>query len=475
MNIYRKYSLEKGSKKYYCPSCTKKTLVRYLDTETGEHVNDDVGRCDREIKCQYHYRPYEYLKDHKVLTTSKNQHNVSERTAAITKRECDKIYSIPMRYLAKSVGTTSTKTVLLLNNFYLFLVKKFGVRIANKTFEQFYVGSTYFRFRFTDHKGYSSPKGRSTIFWLIDEKNRIRGGQVVLFNHFEYNCATVKIPERHVRPVYLAINRHFKDTSQTIPKWLEEYQQDAPKIPILFGLHQLNSIDFNKPIAICESYKTAIISSIYLPNFTWMATGSLSYLSRDRLLPLKGRNIILFPDVGAYDKWMLKAKNLEGLANIQISRFLEDIATEDDREKGIDLADYLLRFKLADFNNSVQINRDYRIKQICSKYPNVRSLVERLNLVVEKVTERKSKPVEPLNGCSQENGSKAKILVEKLRGLQIPPGNLELSRGVTIINCERFLLANLRRIERYDPTSAVFKASYDHLSKYCLKVSSTRE
>src|SRR5690554_4535334 len=53
-----RYTLEKGSKKYHCPECNKKTFVRYIDTETGNYLPEQYGRCDRENNCAYHLNPY---------------------------------------------------------------------------------------------------------------------------------------------------------------------------------------------------------------------------------------------------------------------------------------------------------------------------------------------------------------------------------------------------------------------------------
>jgi len=59
-----RYILEKGSKKYHCPECTKRRFVLYIDTETGEYLPDHYGRCDRESKCSYQLNPYKdgYIK-----------------------------------------------------------------------------------------------------------------------------------------------------------------------------------------------------------------------------------------------------------------------------------------------------------------------------------------------------------------------------------------------------------------------------
>lgn len=64
---------------------------------------------------------------------------------------------------------------------------------------------------------------------------------------------------------------------------------------------------------------------------------------------LKGRKVILFPDVNCLEKWQEKAEKLSGLASLTISDLLEQEATEAERMEGLDLADYLLRFNYKGF------------------------------------------------------------------------------------------------------------------------------
>ena len=66
-----KYILEpyKGiNTRYRCPECNNrdKTFVRYIDTETGEHIAPGVGRCNRESNCSYHYTPKQYFQDNNI-------------------------------------------------------------------------------------------------------------------------------------------------------------------------------------------------------------------------------------------------------------------------------------------------------------------------------------------------------------------------------------------------------------------------
>ncbi|MFD2937623.1 PG0870-related protein [Spirosoma flavum] len=36
----------------------RKTLSRYVDTQTGEPLPGKYGRCDQESNCGYHLKPY---------------------------------------------------------------------------------------------------------------------------------------------------------------------------------------------------------------------------------------------------------------------------------------------------------------------------------------------------------------------------------------------------------------------------------
>jgi hypothetical protein len=65
--VDHRFELERGGLKYACPACKKMRFVRYVDTSTGETVDDVVGRCDREDSCGYHLTPREHF-----LMTGKN-------------------------------------------------------------------------------------------------------------------------------------------------------------------------------------------------------------------------------------------------------------------------------------------------------------------------------------------------------------------------------------------------------------------
>ena len=65
MSKYRfhlqKYSL--GSK-IACPSCERpRCFVKYVDEEGVVSFSNEVGKCDHEISCGYHYTPRDFFRD----------------------------------------------------------------------------------------------------------------------------------------------------------------------------------------------------------------------------------------------------------------------------------------------------------------------------------------------------------------------------------------------------------------------------
>ena len=83
-----------------------------------------------------------------------------------------------------------------------------------------------------------------------------------------------------------------------------------------FGLHLLPLYP-SKHIAIVESEKTALVASIFYPQFLWIATQGKGYLDKYRSEVLRGRVLVLFPDRDALEDnekgrgWKERARELE--------------------------------------------------------------------------------------------------------------------------------------------------------------------
>ncbi len=94
-------------------------------------------------------------------------------------------------------------------------------------------------------------------------------------------------------------------------------------------------------VCIAESEKSALISAAFFPNDIWLASGGIQGLTIEKCQILKGRKVVLFPDLGAYDKWSIKAKEIlkQIPCKIKVSNKLELIATPEAKAKGLDVAD----------------------------------------------------------------------------------------------------------------------------------------
>ncbi len=128
--------------------------------------------------------------------------------------------------------------------------------------------------------------------------------------------------------------------------WAHKLLDDADSFNLkqcLFGEHLLSQ-DNSNTVAIVESEKSALIASHYLPNYTWLATGGKDICMRDdNLKVLQGRRVILFPDLGATERWRTKIAIFERLGiDVKLFETLEENATNEQRQSGYDIADFLL-------------------------------------------------------------------------------------------------------------------------------------
>lgn len=322
MNPKYRYVFTKGGRKYQCPLCRKLRFVRYFDTDTGQLLPEQYGRCDREHNCGYLLDPY---KDGFVSSTDKCQEIGNKHYIKPIKKEPPNLMLpslIPLNHLHESMQPSKP------NNFIIWLKSRFDAENINKIASLYKIGS-------------SCHWNGATVFWQIDKSGWIRTGKIMLydkltgkrikepFNHINWIHSTLKIPEFNLKQCF-------------------------------FGEHLLR-IQPSKIIALVESEKTAIIASLYFPRFIWMATGGKNgskWYKPEVFEIVKDRNIILFPDLRCFEDWERKAKALQKEftgTSIKTSDFLERNATENDKNQGYDLADYI---QICDINSlkSNQVN-----------------------------------------------------------------------------------------------------------------------
>lgn len=215
-----------------------------------------------------------------------------------------------------------------------YLIGKFGLAIADTLVGNYRIGTS-------DHWH------GATIFWQLDTTGHVRSGKIMLYN--KATGKRVKQPFNHITWAHVLIvgkTESQKNRKQKLSDLcgLPDFRtQEFNLKQCLFGEHLLITSPY-KPVAIVESEKTAIIASALMPAFIWLACGSLDGLSLNKCRVLQGRQVMLFPDVNAYNRWKIKALELQRAmpgTKFTVSTELERLATADDKKQGVDLGDVL--------------------------------------------------------------------------------------------------------------------------------------
>ena len=129
----------------------------------------------------------------------------------------------------------------------------------------------------------------AAIFWQIDHCNRVRTGKIM-----NYDPTTGK--RRKGEEAYLNWVHSLLRNDGALPEGWELEQ-------CLYGEHLLN-LRPTAIVALAEGAKTAHIGSALMPDMVWVAVDAMLSLSEERLAPLKGRSVILFPDEGrGFKEW----------------------------------------------------------------------------------------------------------------------------------------------------------------------------
>jgi hypothetical protein len=287
-----KYELQRGSKHIICPNCQKKTFKPYVDSVTGEVVNPSrYGRCERIQSCRYHRYPK--IREDDIE---------SSRYVPPAPEEIK-----PLDFVDKDL-MQATFNEFKSNVFFMYLVKLFGIEKAYQLQEAYNIGTA---------------KGGGTIFWQEDRKGNVRTGKVMY-----YHPNGKRIKERNSWFVHKKISENFN------------YRQ------CFFGLH-LTTLD--KPVALCESEKTAIIMSVFEPEYTWIASGGSEMLNDERLFELPRLDKV-YADNGQFEKWERKTRAFEPEMDISVDNAVNNGILKE----GDDILDlYLAREKKNELNLAI--------------------------------------------------------------------------------------------------------------------------
>ena len=327
--IQFKYTLDKSSKKFICPKCNKKSFVKYIETETNDYLSDEFGRCDRQSSCQYFLTPEKEQATFKVVDiprpeTSFHEYNLVSQSGRNYKQ----------------------------NNFVQFLRTIFSDAQVKEVILKYLIGT-------------SKYWNGATIFWQIDNDEKVRHGKIMLFN-----------PETGKR-VKDQNGNGFINSVRSVLK-LKDFNLNQ----CLFGLHLINETN-TKTIALVESEKTAVLMSVFKPEYTWLSTGSKGGLKHEFLKPIKQYKIVAFPDKSEYKDWLDKATELNGFGfNIVVNDWLEQQSNYVD---GTDLADVYINEKTT-IEQSIKVevnysNTEQAIHRIQEYTPEIWELIKTFDLV----------------------------------------------------------------------------------------------
>lgn len=156
------YSLQKykGRKtRFQCPECLEKfEFTKYIHNETGEYIDDSVGRCNNQDKCGYHKPPREYFKEKGIHVEN---YSIT-KVPPINKNPS----FIDEEILINSLYSDNQKS-----NLFHFLYQYFDENKVRKVFHKYFVGV-------------SNKWLKAIIFWQVDKQMKVRSGKIMRYNAF---------------------------------------------------------------------------------------------------------------------------------------------------------------------------------------------------------------------------------------------------------------------------------------------------
>ena len=155
------------------------------------------------------------------------------------------------------------------NNFISYLYSKYPADRVKKAINMYHIGTS---------------EKKATVFWYVNKKQLIQKSKHIWYNSNGKRTDYFKVPYKN---------------------------EDGYRF-CLFGEHLLKNN--SKPIILVESEKSAIICSIEMPDFTWLAYSGINGLTDEKVKSLKNEKIYVIPDLSrkAVNIILKKRKLLKG-------------------------------------------------------------------------------------------------------------------------------------------------------------------
>jgi hypothetical protein len=288
------------------------------------------------------YRQYHGINIHKEGGTKiKSQSNVYRSRVQPTPAPVPKVSYLPID-LYKPCQTLFER-----NGFYEYLRYTFSRR-TNPEIGRLLTDAAFARYRLGTSNHWRYLGYLATTLPQFDIAGNLRQVKVIIFdamngrrikNGQEAECwdrteKRFKVDEFNKDKIYFAGKEIARQAGMT----------DVRLQQSLFGEHLLNEYP-NKKVALVEGESTAIVCSIVMPEYLWLATGGSSgagWTKPGVFGVLKGRDVALWPDTGKFTEWQQKAESLRPLVrSLYVSDYVQQRALEG--ENNIDLRDILMR------------------------------------------------------------------------------------------------------------------------------------
>lgn len=229
------------------------------------------------------------------------------------------VYFLPVATYQKYYQTNFKR-----NGLYAYLSYRYDQQAADEVFARYRLGTAQ-RWRF---EGYLS-----TCLPQFDRAGNLRQVKVIPFDYINGR----RIKEHQTAERWNRISKQYEPTQPDESKVFFAGKElarmvgvkDASLQQCFFGEHLLAEYP-DLPVAIVEGETTAIQASIEFPQFIWLATGGHTggqWYSPERFRVLRGRTVVLWPDLDKHDEWSEKAKTLRPLVkSLKVSDYVKKTA-----------------------------------------------------------------------------------------------------------------------------------------------------
>lgn len=252
--IKYKFRLEKSPKKKgNCPNCGARGEFRFYESvETGERVDEQFGICERRNNCGYSLYP------------------TSELSVFEVRQPLSIIPEKPITYVEDSLVDSTFKDYEQ-NNLIQFFEKTFGFDKTQLIIHKYRIGTA---------------QNNGTIFWHCDTNGNAWRGKKIVYK-----------PNSHRRNKEIDayyIPKNDENTNYKVCLFGEHLLKVRPENN---DWHRLTPLEEKEMVvAIVESEKSAIVASIFYPEYVWLACGGANGLSVAKCEVLRNKTVLLFND-----------------------------------------------------------------------------------------------------------------------------------------------------------------------------------